>query len=73
MVNITLAVPDALHKRMQQHTEIRWSEVARLSIEERLRILESMDIILKKSKLTPKDIREISRNVKKETLQSFHA
>ncbi len=63
MPNITLSIPEALHQRMKQHSEIRWSEVARLSIEGKLEALDVMDRILQKSKLTQRDVDEISREV----------
>lgn len=64
MANMTLAIPNGLHAIMKEHADIRWSEVARqafiarLSSEERLRLANE---IAKKSKLTPKDVREMSR------------
>ncbi len=33
ITNITLAVPEKIHKLMKKHSEIRWSEVARQAIE----------------------------------------
>lgn len=67
MGNITLAVPDDLQERMKQHSEIRWSEVVRKSIAQKVEMLEVMDRIAKKSKLTKKDVDEISERIKKET------
>ena len=32
MPNITLAIPEDLHTKMKEHSEIRWSEVVRKSI-----------------------------------------
>ena len=36
MANITLAVPDELHKKMKKMSDIRWSEVARRAIERKI-------------------------------------
>jgi hypothetical protein len=36
MANITLSVPDDLHKRMKLMREIRWSEVVRRAIEKKV-------------------------------------
>jgi len=36
MPNITLSIPEELHKKMKKMSEIRWSEVARKAIEDRL-------------------------------------
>lgn len=64
MTNITLAIEDNLHKRMKQHSEIRWSEVVRKLITQKVEMLEAMDKIAQKSKLTKKDVDEISRKIK---------
>ena len=65
MVNMTLAVPDDLHQIMKQHSEIKWSEVARKAIRDQARKLEMMDKILAKSTLTEKDVTEIGKKIKK--------
>lgn len=62
---MTLAIPDELLERMKKMSEIRWSEVARKAIEERVNDLEVMNRIASKSKLTKKDVEEISEKVKK--------
>lgn len=64
MTNITLAIEDNLHKRMKQHSEIRWSEVVRKLITQKVEMLEAMDKIAQKSRLTKKDVDEISRKIK---------
>lgn len=65
MVNVTLAVPEDLHKIMQKHKDIKWSEVARQAMWERARKLELMDKILAKSKLTEEDALELGRKINK--------
>ena len=40
MANVTLSVPDDLHRRMKKHREVRWSEVVRRAITEYLENLE---------------------------------
>ena len=72
MTNITLAIPETLHKKMKQHSEIRWSEVVRKSLAQKVEILEVMDKIAKKSKLTPKDLRNISHKVNKEVFEDLN-
>ena len=64
MTNMTLAVPEDLHKTMQKHREIKWSEVARQAMWEKARKLELMDKLLAKSTLTEKDALEIGRKIK---------
>ena len=64
MTNITLSMPDELMKRMRIFSEIKWSEVARKAIEKRVEDLEVMNKIVSKSKLTEKDVEEISKRIK---------
>jgi len=71
MVNMTLSIPDELHKRMRKLSEIKWSEVARRAIEERVNDLEVMDRIASKSKLTMKDVDEISEKIKSGMAKRF--
>ncbi len=63
MPNITLAVPEELHEKMKKHSEIRWSEVARKAISQKMEDLEVMDRIAAKSRLTQKDVDEIAKKV----------
>jgi len=63
MVNITLAISDDLHQKMKEHSEIRWSEVVRKTITERIEDLELMDKLTKKSKLTQRDVDEIAQKI----------
>ncbi len=73
MVNITLSVPEELHKKMKMFSDIRWSEVARRSIEERISDLETMNKIAAKSKLTKKDAEEIGKKIKRAAALRFYA
>jgi len=66
MTNMTLAIPEDLHKIMKKHKEIKWTEVARQAMWERARKLELMDTLLSKSELTEKDAIEIGRKIKHE-------
>jgi len=63
MTNVTLAIPEDLHTRMKQHSEIRWSEVIRKTISEKIDNLEMMDKLGGKSKLTKKDIDVLSKKI----------
>lgn len=73
MVNMTLSIPDELHKKMKGIPEIRWSEIARHAIEERINDLEVMNKIASKSKLTKKDVEEISKKIKRGMAKKFYA
>ena len=63
MTNVTLAIPKDLHTKMKRHSEIRWSEVIRKTISEKIDELEMMDKLSGKSKLTKKDIEVLSRKI----------
>ena len=71
MTNVTLAIPGDLHTRMKRHSEIRWSEVVRKAIQRKVEILEAMNKIASKSKLTKKDVDEISKVIKAETFEEL--
>jgi hypothetical protein len=69
--NITLSIPDDVHAWMREHPDIRWSEVARQAIVEKLLMLREADEIAKGSKLTQKDVDAISRKIKKGAHKRF--
>jgi len=63
MPNITLAIPEDLHTKMKEHSEIRWSEVVRKSISQKIEDLDVMDKLTMKSKLTQKDVDAIASKI----------
>jgi len=65
MANITLSIPEKLHRKIKKHPEIRWSEVARHAMMEYVEKLELMDKLTSESKLTDKDAIEISKKIKR--------
>ena len=72
MTNMTLAIPNELVKRMKAFPEIRWSEIARQALEKRVTDLEIMNKIASKSKLTQKDVEEISKSIKASAARRLH-
>jgi len=66
MTNMTLAIPEDLHKIIKKHKEIKWTEIARQAMWDQARKLELMDNLLSKSDLTDKDAFEIGRKIKHE-------
>ena len=66
MTNMTLAIPEDLHKIIKKHNEIKWTEIARKAMWAQARKLELMDDLLSKSELTEKDALEIGRKIKRE-------
>lgn len=43
MTNITLSIESSVYKKMRNHSEIKWSEFVRKSIEKRLKELEFLE------------------------------
>ena len=71
MTNMTLSVPEELHKEMIVHSEIKWSDVARQAFEKKVKELHWMDVVLAKSTLTEKDAEEIGHKIKTEMSKRF--
>lgn len=71
MANITLSIPDELHRKMKGISDVRWSEIARRAIEQRINDLEEMNRLASKSKMTDKDIEEISKKIKRSAAIRF--
>ena len=63
MVSVTLSVPTEMKSEMDKHPELNWSEIARQAIRERLVLLDKMDVILSKSKLSEKDALALGKKV----------
>jgi len=63
MGNMTLSIPDDVQAEMRQFSEVRWSEVARKAIIEKLETLALAERLAKKSSLTQKDVQEFSKKI----------
>ena len=65
MTNMTLAVPEDLHEIMRKHNEIKWSEIARKGIIDKIvslrDVMKSKDIFNLLSFETQKDIKEVPK------------
>ena len=72
MTNVTLSIPNELHEKMKRHSEIRWSEVVRKSISLKVEMLDMLDKIAKKSKLTSEDVEELSHKIKREAFEDMN-
>jgi hypothetical protein len=66
MPNVTLAVPEELHKIMKSHPEIKWTEIARQAMKDYALRLQVSDNIASKSKFTEKEALEMGEAVKKD-------
>lgn len=71
MVSITLSMPTELKQEMDAHPEMNWSEIARQAIRERLALLQKMDEILSKSRLTQMDAIELGKKVNKAVAKKY--
>ena len=72
MANITLTIPNILHEKIRRHSEIRWSEVIRQLLQKKIEQLELMNQIVNKSKLTQKDVDEISEKIDSNVAKKFY-
>ena len=71
MANMTLSIPEVLHKEMLQHSELRWSDVARQAFEKKLIELHWVDKIVSKSRFTEQDAEKVGHAIKKEIRKRF--
>lgn len=65
MPSLTLSVPSDLKQRMESFKYINWSAVARQAVINKIELLERMNKLLAKSKLTEEDTIKIGRLIKK--------
>ena len=61
---MTLSLPEEIHSIIKQHSEIKWSEIARRAISQEAKKLALLDKLTSKSKITIADIKEINKKVK---------
>ena len=63
MPNMTLSISDKTKRRMDRHKHMKWSSAVRTIIEKRLDDLEEAEKLVQKSKLTQKDVDELTNMV----------
>ena len=61
---LSVPLPEELRNEMDRHTEIKWVEVARQAIWEKIRTLEKLDEIMAKSRLSEEDVEKYSKQIK---------
>jgi hypothetical protein len=71
MTNITLSIPDDLHKKMKRHSEIRWSEVVRKALADKVSDLEYMEDVSSKSTLTLREADEFADKISASAAKRF--
>ena len=63
MPNLTLSIPEETKKRMTQHPHVRWSNVVRTIIEQKLDDFEVAERLAKKGSLKLSDFEDIRKKV----------
>ncbi len=71
MANMTLSIPEELHKELMTHQEIKWSEIARQAFDKKIKELHWIDKVLENSRLGEKDAEEIGHKIKHEMAKRF--
>ena len=68
---MTLSIPKNLKKEMELYPEMNWSAVAREAIKKKIFLLQEMNNILAKSKLTEEDALYFGKKIKKKAAKRF--
>ena len=63
MPNMTLSFPSETKRRMEAHPHVKWSNVVRTVIEQKLDDFEEAERLAKKGRLTQKDIDPIVEKI----------
>ena len=71
MANITLSIPNEIHKQMKHFSEVKWSEIARKAIIEKLELLQLAEKLASKSKLTEEDVAAFNKKIKAAATKRF--
>ncbi len=71
MGNVTLSIPNDIHQEMRHFSEVKWSEIARKAIVEKIETLKLGERLARKSKLTEKDVKEFSKKIKSSATKRF--
>ena len=72
MTNMTLSIPEELYTKMKQHTELKWSEIARQAFERKVKELEASEKLLNRSELTEEDAERIGHKIKHNIRKRFN-
>jgi predicted CopG family antitoxin len=71
MPNMTLSIPEELHKKMKRHTELKWSDIARQAFEKKLNEVELLERVLSKSELDEEEAERIGHQIKSKMNKRF--
>ncbi len=64
MPNMTLSLPEDVHRIVKAHSEVRWSEIARRAIEEYAKKIALLDTLTQHSAIAEEDIMALDAKVK---------
>jgi len=71
MATLSVSVPEKLKKRMGSLDEVNWSAVARKAFEKKIKEIEFLEYIGKKSKLTEKSAKKLGQSINKAIAKKF--
>ena len=73
MTNLSVSISVELKNKMVDIEEVNWSAVARKAFEEKIKEIEVLKKIASKSKLTEKDVKEISGKINEGMARKFRS
>jgi hypothetical protein len=71
MAEINVRIPEELKQEMGEFPEVEWRTVARKLLEEELERMRELKAIVSKSRLTEKDVEELSAKVDESLARRF--
>lgn len=71
MVTMTLAIPSELKNRMDEFSEMNWSEIARQAFNQRIKDMEFLREFKKNSTLTEKDALKMGAELNKRLAKRY--
>jgi hypothetical protein len=71
MAEIVVKIPEELKREMGEFPEVEWQTVAKKLLEEELERMRELKTIVSKSKLTEKDVEELSAEVDESLARRF--
>lgn len=70
MPNMTLALPEELHREIRRHKDVRWAEIARRALAREVNRLHIYDRLLSKSHLSEADAVVLGRQIRRRGAKS---
>lgn len=73
MATMTLALPDTMKQRIDEHPEINWSEIARQAILKKIDELAFVKEFTRDSTMTEEDAEKLGRQLNKKVAKRYLA